>query len=76
MEPEENLTSVQWLVKKLDLRESIYLNTHKIIDQALQMEREQIKKAFYNGSFQITENELEYRKTCANNYYVLTYNIK
>ncbi len=42
---ETKQTAVQWLVKELDLRESMYLTTHKIIDQAIQMEQEQIENA-------------------------------
>ena len=82
MEPEENLTALQYftteLGKSLDLVPGSKLENwyNELVNKAMHLEREQIKKAFYNGSFQITENELEYRKACANNYYLLTYNKK
>ena len=42
-------TAVKWLIEQLDLKKSMYLKTHKIIDQAIQMEREQIEDAFKHG---------------------------
>jgi hypothetical protein len=55
-------TAVQLLVEQLDLRESMYLTTHKIIDQALQLEREQIEDAFYEG-VDGGSGELYYKQT-------------
>ena len=44
-------TAVQWLIEQLDLKKSMYFKTHKIIDQALQMEREQIVDAWNGGDY-------------------------
>lgn len=82
MEQNKELTALQYftteLASVLDLVPGSKLENwyNELVNTAMHLEREQIKKAFYNGSFQITENEIEYRKACANNYYLLTYNKK
>jgi hypothetical protein len=45
----EKQTAVEWLVEQLSLKESMFLHTHKIIDQAKKMEKEQISKAYFEG---------------------------
>jgi hypothetical protein len=81
MVEDKQVTAVWFLIKELSDKiaftpgSELALWHAQLYEQALAMEREQIKTAFYNGSFQITESEYEYRKKCANNYYQLTYKL-
>jgi hypothetical protein len=42
-------TAVEWLIEQLNLKESMYLHTHKVIDQAKEIEKEQLCLTYVDG---------------------------
>jgi hypothetical protein len=49
----KSMTAVEWLVKELfDFRNQDVLTQEKLIEQAKQMEKEQINKAYYDGYYE------------------------
>jgi hypothetical protein len=67
-------TAIQWLIQQLDWKKSMYLTTHKIIDQAIQMEREQIVKVWNDGNYNYFYNRVGRKEfEDGNEYYNETY---
>jgi hypothetical protein len=59
---EKKQTAVEWLIEKLelDMYQDLDDNTIKIIDQALEMEKEQIENAFNYGQIDLGMEADEY----------------
>ena len=56
-------TAVEWLVEQMTKRDFIAIPKPELIDQAKEMEKEQITDAFENFDFNLNDGEQYYNET-------------
>ena len=68
-------TAIEWLVRVLELQtfENINLYSMKAIEQAKEMEKQQIIESYCQGCFDITQDEYIFPRETSEDYYNETF---
>ena len=71
-------TAIEWLVRVLELQtfENINLYSMKAIEQAKEMEKQQIIESYCQGCFDITQDEYIFPRETSEDYYNETFKSK